>query len=105
MPIAHRECLPVRSTFRHSLSSPLPANYNKIPYAPPGYFWEIGTPEAALAFSAARAPARMFTISLLPSVHAYSKIGPFIAPRGTMADQGLVQVEGSSTVNLYSMVF
>src|SRR5690242_20540986 len=104
MPIVHCECLPVRSTFR-SLSNPLPANYIKPGRAPRGYFWEIGTPEAALAFSAARAPARMFTMSLLPSVHAYSKIGPFIAPKGTMADQGLVQVDGSSTVNLYSIAF
>ena len=60
---------------------------------------------SAAAFSAARAPARMFTISLFPSVQAYSNIGPFIAPRGTMADQGLVHVAGSSIVNLYSMVF
>src|SRR5579862_4268246 len=65
----------------------------------------MGTPEAFLVFSAARAPARMLTISLFPSAQAYSNIGPVIAPSGTIADQGLVQVLGSSMVNLYSMVF
>src|SRR5260370_9985906 len=69
------------------------------------YFCEIGTPEVLLAFSAARAPARMLTISLFPSAHAYSNMGPFIAPSATIAVQGLVDVCGSSPLTLYSIVF
>src|SRR5487761_1046196 len=47
----------------------------------------------------------MFTMPLLPSLHAYSNIGPSIWLRGRIADHGLVQVVGSSMVNLYSIVF
>src|ERR1700674_83499 len=46
----------------------------------------------------------MLTISLFPSLQAYSNIGPFIELKGTIADQGFVQVVGSSIVNLYSIV-
>src|SRR5690349_15581114 len=42
--------------------------------------------------------------SLLLSLHAYSHSGPATELNGTTADHGLVQVFGSSTVNLYSMV-
>src|SRR5207245_9274344 len=65
--------------------------------------------EPALAFSsadfsAARAPARMFTASLLSSLQAYSNIGPFTWLMGMTADQDFVHVVGSSIVNLYSIV-
>src|SRR5690349_17808786 len=56
------------------------------------------------AFSAARAPARIFTASLLSSLQAYSNMGPFTRLIGMMADHGLVHVVASSTVNLYSIV-
>lgn len=46
----------------------------------------------------------MFTASLLSSLQAYSKMGPFTRLIGMMADQGFVQVVGSSTVNFYSIV-
>src|SRR6202521_3274154 len=46
----------------------------------------------------------MLTASLLFSVQAYSKIGPCIELKGTIADQGFVHVAGSSIVNLYSIV-
>src|SRR5216684_528653 len=68
-------------------------------------FWEIFLAFSAAAFSATRAPARILTASLLFSVQSYSGIGPSIWLRGTIAVHGLVQVDGSSTVNLYSMVF
>src|SRR5690349_13202352 len=42
--------------------------------------------------------------SLLLSLQAYSHSGPETVLKGTTAVQGLVQVEGSSTVNLYSIV-
>src|SRR5260370_13899976 len=72
------------------------------------YFCEIGTSEAPLAFSSAafsvaRAPAMILMMSLLLSLQSYSKIGPLIALKGTMAVHGFVQVEGSLTVKLYSI--
>src|ERR1700730_6027098 len=60
---------------------------------------------SAAAFSVARAPARILTASLLFSLQSYSKIGPSIWLKGTIADQGFVHVDGSSIVNLYSIVF
>src|SRR2546428_14162881 len=59
---------------------------------------------SSAAFSAARAPARMFTASLLSSLQAYSNIGPFTWLMGMTADQGFAHVVGSSIVNLYSIV-
>src|SRR5437879_7878656 len=72
------------------------------------YFCETGTPEAPLAFSSAafsvaRAPAIILMMSLLLSLQSYSKNGPWIALKGTMAVQGFVQEEGSSIVKLYSI--
>ena len=72
------------------------------------YFCETGTSEVPLAFSSAafsvaRAPAMMLMMSLLLSLQSYSKIGPSIALKGTIAVQGFVQVEGSSIVKLYSI--
>jgi len=46
----------------------------------------------------------MFTASLLSSLQSYSNIGPVVADKGIMADHGRVQVAGSFTVNLYSIV-
>src|SRR5260370_17341742 len=74
------------------------------------YFCEIGEDEPPLAFSsaafsAARAPARIFTASLLSSLQAYSNIGPFTALMGTMPAQGLLHVVRSSLMNLYSILF
>src|ERR1700733_13625765 len=69
------------------------------------YFCEIGPAGFSAAFlSVARAPARIFTASLLSSLQSYSNIGPVVADKGIMADQGRVQVAGSFTVNLYSIV-
>src|SRR5580704_5198804 len=68
------------------------------------HFCDIGFSSAAF-FSEARAPARMLTASLLFSLQSYSKSGPVLAFNGAITDQGLVQVEGSSMVNLYSIVF
>src|SRR5437016_13321081 len=68
------------------------------------YFCEIGTPAGAWAFSALRAPTMMFTASLLFSLQSYSNNGPGTELKGTMAVQGFVQVEGSSTVKEYSIV-
>ena len=72
------------------------------------YFCEIGTSEAPLvfssaAFSVARAPAMILIMSLLLSLQSYSKNGPLIALKGTMAVQDFVHVEGSSIVKLYSI--
>jgi len=46
----------------------------------------------------------MFTASLLFSLQSYSNSGPATELNGTMAVQRFVQVEGSSTVNEYSIV-
>src|SRR5579862_4240473 len=46
----------------------------------------------------------MFTAALLPSLQAYSNIGPSERLRGTTAVQGFVHVDGSLIVNLYSIV-
>src|SRR5260370_21702776 len=59
---------------------------------------------SSAAFSAARAPARIFTASLLSSLQAYSNIGPFTWLMGMTADQDFVHVVRSSIVNLYSIV-
>src|SRR5437764_1038910 len=68
------------------------------------YFCEMGAGFSAAFFSVARAPARMFTASLLFSLQSYSNIGPVLAVMGIIADHGLAHVDGSSIVNLYSMV-
>src|ERR1700730_5945769 len=68
------------------------------------HFCDIGFFFTAF-FSEAPAPARMLTASLLFSLQSYSNSGPVLAFNGAIADQGLVQVEGSSMVNLYSIVF
>src|SRR5690348_6245124 len=69
---------------------------------------EIGTPDGVLgsaaAFSALRAPTMIWMASLLLSLQAYSHSGPWTELKGTTAVQGLVQVLGSFTVNLYSIV-
>src|SRR5687768_6672634 len=62
-------------------------------------FWAVP------AFSWLRAPSRIFTNPLLPSLQAYSNNGPSTLLNGIIAVHGCVQVDGSSTVYLYSIVF
>src|SRR5712672_1796176 len=57
-----------------------------------------------LVFSVERAASSILIMSLFPSLQAYSNIGPSTRFIGMIADQGLVHVDGSSIVNLYSIV-